>query len=150
VVFKDREMELNPLKYTTSYANQSDLIYAFRFFGEYGRDFMLSRVIREAFQSFEFGEGEKEFNERCLRLGRAILEPMIESIKTCKRGEMVYEESELVFENQEVIELFKMHMKLLGVDFRIEVLDDGRVRLKRIMRSTSDRIRGILQGSPWK
>ncbi len=150
VVFKDREMELSPLKYTTSYANQSDLRYAFRFFGEYGRDFMLSRVVREAFQSVEFGEKEEEFNERCLKLGKAILEPMIESIKACKRGEMVYEESELVFENQEVIELFKMHLKLLGVDFTIEVLDDGRVRLKRFMRSTSDRIRGILQGSPWK
>ncbi len=150
VVFKDMKMELNPLKYTTSYANQSDLMYAFRFFGEYGRDFMLSRVVREAFQSFEFEEGEKEFNERCFRLGRAILEPMIESIKACKRGEMVCEESELVFENREVIELFKMHMKLLGVDFRIRVLDEGKVRLKRVMRSTSDRIRGILQGSPWK
>ncbi|KUJ93696.1 MAG: hypothetical protein XD40_1089 [Archaeoglobus fulgidus] len=150
VVFKDREMVLNPLKYTTSYANQSDLRYAFRFFGEYGRDFMLSRVIREAFQSFEFEEGEEDFNQRCLRLGRAILEPMIESIRECKRGEMVCEESELVFESPDVLELFKLHMKLLGVDFRIEVLDGGRVKLKRIMRSTSDRIRGILQGSTWR
>jgi len=149
VVFKDREMKLNPLKYTTSYANQSDLRYAFRFFGEYGRDFMLSRVVREAFQSFEF-EDEEKFNERCLQLGRAILEPMIESIRACKRGEMIYEESELVFENQEVIELFKMHMRLLGVEFRVEVLDEGRIRLKRVMRGTSDKIKGILQGSYWK
>jgi len=153
VVFKDPEMKIDPLKYTTSSANLSDLRYAFRFFGEYGRDFMLSRIVREAFQSVEFNDSEEEFKERCFGLGKAILEPIVESIKACKNGETIYEESELVFENPEVLELFKNHIRLLGVDFKIEVVGEGdliRVKLKRVMRSTNDRIRGILSGSTWK
>lgn len=152
IVIKDPEMRVEPLKYTTSRANQSDLRYAFRFFEEYGRDFMLSRIVREAFQSFEFGEDEEKFYERCLGLGKAILEPLIESIKACKRGETIYEECELVFSNKEVLELFKSHLKLLGIDFRIETLDSDnlRVKLKRVMRRTNDKINSILNGATWR
>ncbi|WP_290623288.1 MULTISPECIES: RNA ligase [unclassified Archaeoglobus] len=154
IVFKDVEMKVNPLKYTTTNANTSDLRYAFRFFGEYARDFMLARILREAFQSFEFKEGDEEFNNRCLRLGRAILEPMISSIKECSEGKTIYEESILVFSSQEVLDLFKSHLRLLGVDFKLEILDEDdrriRVKFKRVMRSTNDRIKGILKGSTWK
>lgn len=153
IVFKDIEMKIDPLKYTTSSANISDLRYAFRFFGEYARDFMLARIIREGFQSFEFGDSEEKFKERCLRLGEAILDPIVQSIKECSEGKNIYEESDLVFSSPEVLELFKKHLKLLGVDFRMEILDEGkeiRARFKRVMRSTNDRIRGILKGSTWK
>ncbi len=152
IVFKDVNMELSPLKYTTSYANVSDLRYAFSYFGEYGRDFMLSRIVREAFQSYEFAEDREEFNDRCFKLGRAILESMRSSIELCSRGETIYEESTLDFSSREVFELFQQHLRLLGVDFRVEVIDAKRVRakFKRVMRSTTDRIRGILEGRTWK
>ncbi len=153
VVFKDIEMKVDPLKYTTSSANTSDLHYAFRYFGEYARDFMLARIVREAFQSFEFHESCEEFNERCLRLGKAILEPMISSIRECSEGKTIYDESVLVFSSHEVLELFKQHLRLLGVDFKVEILDENgeiRVKFKRVMRSTNDRIRGILNGSTWR
>ncbi|WP_202319473.1 RNA ligase [Archaeoglobus neptunius] len=153
IVFKDVKMELQPLKYTTSYANASDLRYAFRFFGEYSRDFMLARIVREAFQSFEFGDDKEEFDARCLKIGKAILEPMVESIKRCSQGESIYEESDLIFSSQEVIELFKMHLRFLGIDFKADVSrEDGgyRVKLKRVMRSTTDKINGILEGRTWK
>ncbi|MEM4523768.1 MAG: RNA ligase, partial [Archaeoglobaceae archaeon] len=114
VVFKDVEMKLEPLKYTTSYANCNDLAYAFRYFEEYGRDFMLARIIREAFQAFEFGYSD----ERALRLGRALLKSAIESIEKVKNCEEVVETSRLIFNNEEVYEAFKMHMKLLGISFR--------------------------------
>lgn len=154
IVFKDVKMMLDPLKYTTHSANTSDLRYAFRYFGEYARDFMLARIVREAFQSFEFEESDEEFEKRCLQLGRAILEPMISSIKACSHGETIYDESELVFYSNEVLDLFQQHLRLLGVDFKIEYVgrddDKIRVRFKRIMRSTNDKIRGILGGSTWK
>ncbi len=153
IVFKDVDMVIEPLKYTTSYANISDLRYAFSYFGEYGKDFMLSRIVREAFQSFEFQETEKEFAERCLRLGRAILESMRKSIELCSKGETIYEETTLSFSSSDVFELFLKHLRLLGVDFRIEILEDKRgvrAKFKRVMRSTTDKIKGILEGRTWK
>ncbi|MEM4280088.1 MAG: RNA ligase [Archaeoglobaceae archaeon] len=149
VVLKDLEMKLEPLKYTTSFANCSDLAYAFKFFEEYSRDFMLARIIREAFQAFEFGYSE----ERALRLGKSILEAVIGSIKRVRGGEEVLEESRLVFSSEKVYEAFKMHLKLLGISFReIEVKRSEKgleVVIARVMRATSDRIKSLLEGNPW-
>ncbi|MEM0350623.1 MAG: RNA ligase, partial [Archaeoglobaceae archaeon] len=149
VVFKDVEMKLEPLKYTTSYANCNDLAYAFRYFEEYGRDFMLARIIREAFQAFEFGYSD----ERALRLGRALLKSAIESIEKVKNCEEVVETSRLIFNNEEVYEAFKMHMKLLGISFRELEVKKGEkgmeVVIARVMRATTDRIRSLLEGNPW-
>ncbi len=154
VVFKDIDMVVPPVKYTTSYANCSDLSYAFRYFMEYARDFMIARIVREAFQAFEFGESGKELDERCLRLGRSVLLPMVESIKAVRRGEDIVERTKLVFSSYEVLELFKKHLRLLGVDFRVaEVRDaDGKISatFERVMRSTTDKIAGILNGSLWR
>ncbi len=153
IVFKDLKMEIEPIKYTTSSANCSDLRYAFRYFSEYARDFMLARIVREAFQSFEFDDQEA-FDERCKRLGRSILEPMVNSIKTVKSGESVAEVTKLVFYSEEVLELFKNHLKLLGVDFRIKEFRRTGSRIyvifERIMRSTTDKIKNILNGGLWK
>ncbi len=153
VVLKDPEMKIEPLKYTTSETNAGDLRYAFRYFNDYGKDFMFSRIIREGFQSFEFGESEEEFKERCLRLGKAILEPMIESIKAVRDGEWVSEKIRLSFERIEVMELFLKHLRKMGVDYRVKSIskqDNGAVlHLERVMRSTTDKIRSHLEGQPW-
>ena len=153
VVFKDVEMVVEPIKYTTSSANCNDLRYAFRYFGEYARDFMIARIVREAFQSFEFDESGKELEKRCLRLGKSILLPMIESIKDVRQGRDVAEKSELVFYSNEVFELFKKHLKLLGINFRVSKIEEKKGKLyvtfERVMRSTTDKIAGILNGNLW-
>lgn len=149
IVLKDMEMKLEPLKYTTSFANCTDLAYAFKFFEEYSRDFMLARIIREAFQAFELGYSE----ERALRLGKSILEAVIESIKKVRSGEEVLETSRLVFSSEKVYEAFKMHLKLLGISFKeVEVKRSEKgleVVLARVMRGTTDRIKSLLEGNPW-
>ncbi len=153
VVLKDPEMKIEPLKYTTSETNAGDLRYAFRYFNDYGKDFMFSRIIREGFQSFEFEESQEEFRERCLRLGRAILEPMIESIKEVRSGEWVSEKIRLKFHSIEVMELFLRHLRKMGIDYRVKSVskENGGVVLhfERIMRSTTDKIRSHLEGQPW-
>lgn len=149
VVFKDLEMKLEPLKYTTSFANCSDLAYAFRFFEEYSRDFMLARIMREAFQAFEFGYNE----ERALRLGKSILESAIASIRKVKNGEEVIETSKLFFSSKTVYDAFKMHMKLLGINFREIEIKEGEkgieVVIARVMRATTDKVKSLLEGNPW-
>ncbi len=152
IVLKDVDMSVQ-LKYTTSAANCNDLRYAFRFFNEYGRDFMLSRIVREAFQSFEFDD-EGAMKERCRRLGEAILKPMVESIKTVSSGKVVCETVKLKFSSFETLELFKEHLRLMGVNFRIEVVGEKggkiEVELERVMRGTTDKISGILKGALWR
>lgn len=96
VVIKDVNMVVEPIKYTTSETNCNDLSYAFRYFNEYGKDFMFSRIVREGFQSFEFDDEEK-FRERCFRLGKAILESLVKSIKDVSEGRRVVERVELIF-----------------------------------------------------
>ncbi len=153
VVIKDPEMKIEPLKYTTSETNAGDLSYAFRYFNDYGKDFMFSRIVREGFQSFEFAESEEEFRERCLRLGMSILKPMVESIRVVSDGEWVSEKIRLRFQSIEVMELFLKHLRKMGVDFRVKEIkkDSGGAVLhfERIMRSTTDKIRTHLEGQPW-
>ncbi|RLI76027.1 RNA ligase [Archaeoglobales archaeon] len=153
VVIKDGEMLKNPIKYTASQSNCSDLSFAFRFFNEYGRNFMFSRIIREGFQSFEFCEDEDELTERCRRLGEAILKPMIDSIKEVSEGKKVVERNRLRFDSLEVFELFKKHVKKMGFEaaFSNPVEEDGSfvVYFDRIMRSTTDKISTHLGGDLW-
>ncbi|MET1125217.1 MAG: RNA ligase [Archaeoglobaceae archaeon] len=153
IVIKDVEMRIEPLKYTTSYANCSDLAYAFRFFNEYARDFMISRIVREAFRSFELAESKEEFEARCLRLGRAILQPLVESVREVKEGKDVAERSKIFFYEERVLDLFKAHLRMQGVTSRIRVIGrrGGKIyaELERTMRSTTDRIRGILESGYW-
>lgn len=148
VVFKDLEMKIEPIKYTTSFANCSDLAYAFKYFEEFARDFMLARIVREAFQAFEFGYSD----ERALRLGKALLKS-IESIERVKKGEEVTEKVELSFSSRDTYEAFKMHMKLLGISFRelnVERVNGGlNVTFAKVMRATTDKIRSLLEGNPW-
>ena len=153
VVIKDVEMKLPPIKYTTSQSNCSDLRYAFRYFNEYSKDFMLSRIVREAFQSFEFEESEEEFRERCLRLGEAILKPMLESIIVVNEGRKVVERYRLRFKSLEVFELFKEHLRRMGVDagFSEPVEEKGTyvVYMEKYMMGTTDKISHILKGNLW-
>jgi putative ATP-dependent DNA ligase len=154
IVIKDPKMKRQPIKYTTSQSNCSDLSYAFRYFGEYGKDFMFSRIVREAFQSFEFCESEEEFKERCLRLGESILRSMVESIRLVKEGKKVVDKMRLRFYDLEVFELFKEHVRKMGVyaDFS-EPKKDGNsyvVWFYRYMMSTTDKIDHILRGNLWQ
>ena len=55
VVMKDPQMEIIPLKYTSSQAHDDEISYAFTYPFDFGKDFFFSRVIREGFQAFENG-----------------------------------------------------------------------------------------------
>ncbi len=153
VVIKDPEMRRAPLKYTSSQSTASDLRYAFKYFNEYGKDYMFSRIIREAFQSFEFEESEEELEERCLRLGEAILKPIIESIREVNDGRRVAEDNYPTFRDPEVLELFKEHLQRMGVEARFEdVIPQNEhyiLHLERQMKSTTDKIANLLKGNVW-
>jgi putative ATP-dependent DNA ligase len=152
VVIKDPEMKKPALKYTSSQSNCFDLMHAFRCFNEYAKDFMLSRIVREAFQSFEFEEDEEKLKERCLRLGEAILKPIIESIKDVSKGRRVVEKNSPRFKSLEVLELFKKHLRRMGIDATYSIASKNGeylLNFERYMKSTTDKISHLLKGNVW-
>lgn len=154
IVVKDPKMKRQPIKYTTSESNCSDLSYAFRFFGEYAKDFMFSRIVREGFQAFELCKDEEEFKERCLRLGESILKAMVESIREVDEGKKVCDKIRLRFYDLDVFKLFKEHVRRMGINAEFsEPEEDGEsyiVWFYRYMKSTTDRIEHILRGNLWQ
>jgi putative ATP-dependent DNA ligase len=153
VVIKDPEMVTSPVKYTASQSNTSDLSYAFRYFNDYGKDFMLSRIVREAFQSFEFGESVEELEKRCERLGRAILKSMVESIENVANGRKVTEKHRLRFRSEGVMYLFMQQIRKMGVEviFHEPKFEKGYhvLEFERVLVSTTDKIRHHLEGNLW-
>jgi len=130
-------------KYTVSNANIGDLEYAFRFPFDTGREFMFRRIIREAFQSVEFGENKRQAEQRAKKLGDAILKPFIETIMAVKKGGIATDDCEI--EDYPGIEEFLTHLKAQHMDFSVEKVHN-RVKIKRKHQSTNDRTRAYLSG----
>jgi putative ATP-dependent DNA ligase len=144
VVLKDPDMELVPMKYTTSRANTSDLRYAFRFPYDYGRDFFFSRIIREGYQAVELDEGPEALEERARRLGESILYPMVEAIRMVRSGGFVGEEHLVRVSSLEELGELLDHLKKMGVDCLLgEVREEGGEYVAEIRRQrfrTTDKI----------
>jgi putative ATP-dependent DNA ligase len=153
VVIKDPEMIISPLKYTSSQSNCSDLKHAFKFYNEAGRDYMLSRIVREGFQTVEWNENEAEFEKRCMQLGKSILSPLRESIKNVKDGQRLYEEARIRVRDLNIAADFRNYLNRLGIDVIFEeprtVGDEFLINIRKVNKSTSDKTQTIWQGEPW-
>lgn len=153
VVIKDPEMILSPLKYTSSQSNCADLRHAFKFYNEAGRDYMLSRIVREGFQTVEWGESEAEFEKRCMQLGKSILNPLRESIKDVKEGHRLYEEARIRVRDLKTAADFHEYLNRLGIDAVFEepqfVGGEYLVTIKKLNKSTTDKTQTIWQGELW-
>ncbi|MDD2338819.1 MAG: RNA ligase [Methanosarcina sp.] len=153
VIIKDPEMVLSPLKYTSSQSNCSDLRHAFKFYNETGRDFMLSRIVREGFQTVEWNENEIEFENRCMQLGESILDSLRKSIRSVKDGQRLYEEARIRVRDLKTAADFEEYLKRLGVDTIFEepqsVGEEYLIIIKKINKSTNDKTQAIWQGEPW-
>jgi len=146
VVMKDPQMEIIPLKYTSSQAHDDEISYAFTFPFDFGKDFFFSRVIREGFQAFEMEENEEELQERAKRLGESILYPMIDTIKNVSAGNTAGEDMVIDVETPEEAEEFLRHLHDLGVYALLIEFKDKKAIIRRIHQSTTDKINNFLKG----
>ncbi len=139
----------NLLKYTTGYQHQQDLAFAFSLPFDYGRDFLFSRLIREGFQAVEFDEDEGAIEARAHRLGEALLEPMVETIKQVRAGETVGERHTVRAKPRTVQALFD-HLESHGITIQVEtnreVEGDRVVEFVKISNATRDKIEYYLEG----
>ena len=153
VVIKDPKMVLQPIKYTASQSNCSDLRHAMKVYNESGRDFIFSRIVREGFQSVEWNESEEEFKKRCLQLGESILRPMKESIIKVRDGERVAEEFTIRVKDKATISRFEEYMRRLGMDIIFSepkiVGNEYLVRITKVNKSTSDKTLAMWEGQLW-
>ncbi len=146
IVIKDPDMEILPLKYTSSCAHDYEISYAFTYPFDFGKDFFFSRVIREGFQAFEMKENDEELRERALRLGESILLPMVSTIKNVASGKQATEDMTIDVASPEEVEEFLRHLHNLGVYAVIEKFEDNKAIIRRIHQSTTDKITNLLNG----
>lgn len=153
VVIKDPDMVLPPLKYTSSQSNCSDLRHAFRFYNEAGRDYMLSRIVREGFQTVEWDEDETDFEKRCIQLGESILNPLRDSIRIVKNGQRLYEEVRIRVKDPKTATEFENYLKRLGIDAIFEepqpIGNEYLINIKKVNKSTNDKTQAIWEGELW-
>ncbi|MDD4497020.1 MAG: RNA ligase [Methanosarcinaceae archaeon] len=153
VVIKDPEMHLPPVKYTSSQSNCSDLRHAFLFYYETGRDYMLSRIVREGFQTVEWEENEEAFEKRCMQLGESILVPLREAIWEVKEKRRLFDEVRIRVSDPETARRFEEYLKRLGVDAVFEepqpVGDEFLIEIKKMNKSTHDKTEAIWKGELW-
>ncbi len=148
VVIKDPEMKKEPIKYTTSKTNTSDLRYGFSFPFELGKDFFFSRVIREAFQAFELNESEEKLRERARKLGESILIPFVESIRKVYKGEILTENFEVLLNNDEEAEELIEYLRRQGIVLMFEKeRKNSNIKLKvqRFMQASYDKIKSFIE-----
>ncbi len=137
------------LKYTTAATHQADLAHAFSQPFDYGREFLFSRLIREAFQAAERGESETERRERAQALGEAILLPAIEAVETVDAGERIGDEHTIRGDPTAIESLITQFLSQgLQLDIREDYYDDGDrvVTFCKVARSSQDKIEHYLAG----
>ena len=150
VVLKSDDMKTQ-VKYTANASTNTDLSYAFKFCFDYGQAFMFRRLVREAFQAHELGLSGKELDKEAAELGKAILLPMVDTIKRVAAGEEVTEDFEIKVPDEDFGKAFVEHLKAMGVKASISATSknkDGSVTLlvKRHYQATNDKIKAYKKG----
>ncbi|MFW6435765.1 MAG: RNA ligase, partial [Halovenus sp.] len=129
--------------------HHADLAHAFSVPFEYGRNFLFSRVIRDAFQAVEFDDEQDRLQERAHDLGESILLPFVDAIRTVERGDPVGE-THTVRADPEAVDRLLAHLHDQGLT--LEILADDRrdgqrvVEFVKVAQSTRDQIDQYLSG----
>lgn len=136
------------LKYTTEAQHHDDLAYAFADPFDQGRDYLFSRVVRDAFQSYEFDEEADRRRERAHALGEAILLPMVAAIEAVE-AEGSIGQHHTVRGQSEPVEALLDHLRDQSIDLRIrrDRTSEGEriVEFLKVARPSTDRIRHLLE-----
>jgi putative ATP-dependent DNA ligase len=154
VILKDPENLAPPLKYTTSESNCSDLAFAFGYYNDLAIDFMVSRAVREGFQSVEWQESDEERMARAKRLGESLLVSVVEAIEKKQRGEKIAQEVQIRVRNIQTARDFEYHLRRSGTKAifdQPEPSDEGGylVRITKLVMSTNDKTQALIDGDIW-
>jgi putative ATP-dependent DNA ligase len=137
------------VKYTTASHHHDSLAYAFSLPFDYGRDFVFSRIVREAFQSAELDDRARERRERAHDLGESILLSMVDAIEAVADGETLGDDH-AVRGDPDRIDALLDHLRNQGLALTVDADDredgDRVVEFTKISESSTDRIQYYLDG----
>ncbi len=122
VVIKDPMHRVPPLKYTTIYINIKDIEEGMKYPFDEGRSYLFSRIVRLICQAYEYGLSDEELDRIALRLGRAILEPAVESLKARSKGRLIAATYKLVFPSEDDLRDYLEFLEELGVDAVVKII----------------------------
>ncbi|ABN70526.1 ATP dependent DNA ligase [Staphylothermus marinus F1] len=123
VVLKDPYQRVPPLKYTTIYINIRDIWEGMRYPFDEGRGYLFSRIVRLIAQGYEYDWNNTELDRIALKLGRAILEPAINSLKKRANGEIIASKYTLVFPSEDDLSKYIEYAESIGMDFIFRVVE---------------------------
>ncbi|WP_222918619.1 RNA ligase [Natrinema sp. SYSU A 869] len=148
IILKSADGE-SMVKYTTESQHHEELAYAFSLPFEHGRDFLFSRIVRDAFQAAELDDTDDRIRERAQDLGESILCPMVSTIRDVQDGEPVGERH-TVRGDPDAIDALLEHLdeQSLTIDRQSDRREDGErvVEFMKVAESSRDRIRYYLDG----
>ncbi|QRV14471.1 RNA ligase [Haloterrigena salifodinae] len=148
VVLKSADGE-RLVKYTTETQHHEELAYAFSLPFDHGRDFVFSRIVRDAFQAAESDADDDRLEERAHDLGESILRPMVSAIRAVEAGETIGERHTVRGDPETIGALLDhLHDQSLTVDLESDRRVDGErvVEFVKVAESSRDRIRYYLGG----
>lgn len=135
-------------KYTTESQHHEELDYAFSLPFDRGREFVFSRLVREAFQAAEFEADDDQLRERAHRLGEAILLPMVETIRDAENEASVGERFTVRGTPQQIDALLE-HLYDQSLTLEIEEIsrENGEqvIEFVKVAESTRDQIQFYLE-----
>ncbi|UPM44397.1 RNA ligase [Halocatena salina] len=135
-------------KYTTKSQHHEELAYAFSLPFDRGRDFVFSRLVREAFQAAEFEADDDQLRKRAHRLGEAILLPMVETIRDTANGRSIGEQF-TVRGSPEQIDALLEHLYDQSLTLEINEItrenDEQIVEFVKVAEATRDQIKYYLE-----
>ncbi|WP_254530794.1 RNA ligase [Natrinema gelatinilyticum] len=136
------------IKYTTASQHHDELAYAFSLPFDHGRDFVFSRIVRDAFQAAELDDDDR-IRERAQDLGESILTPMVSTIRDVADSETVGERHTVRGDPDSIDALFDhLHDQSMTIELKSDRLEDGErvVEFVKVAESTRDRIQYYLAG----
>ncbi len=150
IVMKSPDMK-KIVKYVTPYANVNDIKIGARIFFDLPHGYFMQRIKRLAFYLAEKRVQDEEFEKYARALGRALLEPFVESIWDVSAGEEIAEVFTVRVKHIETAYKMVSHFERLGLKIHIEDIEEmpqgyWRITFKRVYPDATREIRELWSG----
>lgn len=147
-VIKSLDNQLR-VKYTITSTNIGDIREGMRFFFEEGRTYIFPRVLREIFRRYELMKNGYRASEKIyMELGKALLEPSIETVEKTEKGEISDEEFTLRIDDLRILDEFLQYMETQKIPIHvigIYPLPNGEYKINCLkVRRTPLKVKSIL------
>ncbi|WP_457754102.1 RNA ligase [Thermococcus sp.] len=150
IVMKSPDMK-KIVKYVTPYANVNDIKIGSRIFFDLPHGYFMQRIKRLAFYIAEKRIRGEDFDEYAKALGKALLQPFVESIWDVAAGEMIAEIFTVRVKRIETAYKMVSHFERMGLNIHIDDIEElgngyWKITFKRVYDDATKEIRELWNG----